>query len=174
MSDALIDIRSLEREAEEKRQSVLREREKEIIDRWMSLLTSEYIRATINESLMKNRNALDRYRIYLIDEAINLGITIWDIDDDKYQINIESIIEEVHPPYKFSIRELIESRVDTKSTILSYGKTSKRLCVALDARNEWLRTLNGNPAEKMDSCVILCGSITSIMGCLCCCCCKMC
>jgi hypothetical protein len=164
MSDnTLINIKLLEEEIRQEKENVTSALEKDILDRWMGLLTGDYIRKTIRERLEdKNISYCDRYKIILVSE-VHFRIPGFE------GLDVNHLFEVIHPPYEQSLRMFIESRTDMKGASLYAYKNDSSIGIILDYRHPFIVKTDFDCLDQSISYECKLCSFTCTTCCLLCC-----
>lgn len=141
-------------------------KEKELLDRWMSMITTEYIRETVSKALEGGHYGLDFKKITILEEC-------YDCDNDfnlrTIPMDLDRIFEEIIPPYEQSMRQIIESRVDMTGGELYISSDSKKYCIFLDYRHPTIRSIDFLPMFTLSSEIHICCYSCCFLCCVCCC-----
>ena len=166
-TDFRINIKLLEDERQQEKASEAKTFEKEMLDRWMSTLTGDYIRETIKNRLSRNETSYnDGYKVFLIDESFYSGHQGFKALDSK------RIFEEVIPPYEQSVKTVIESKVDMNKGSLYCVKDCSGISIILDYRHPFIIKTDLAVLDVRDKSVpyeVKCGAIACGLCCILCC-----
>ena len=149
--EVLININQLEDEIRVASMVAREIKEKEILERWMSLFTTEYIRETIQTAINKKYHP-DIRKITLWTEVYNpcFGATDNTLSECLQNVGssqLTALFEEVIPPYATSVKEIIESRVDMTNGALYLAANGVRYSIILDYRPSFWRAIDLSPVS---------------------------
>lgn len=152
MTESLINVTSLYEESRKERLAKVQEIEREMVTRWMTILTKQHIEEKIKEAhTSRVEQAL------LVDEHY---------DESIYElINTSKLFYKAHAPYTVSVKEHIQSLFDMGSVLVEHREKVGRVLITVYWGDGKLQAL----ANEIPDCMPLIFSL-----CLCALCCMSC